>query len=57
MATLGTEESGLCCINKNYCIVCIQKLLLEGKIEGMRGRGRPRVAWMKKHQRMVSTRL
>ena len=26
------------------------KKLLEGKIEGKRGPGRPRVTWMKKHQ-------
>ena len=33
------------------------KKLLEGKIEGKRGRGRPRVTWMQKYQRMVRTNL
>ena len=38
-----------------------KKMLLEGKIEGKKGRGKPRVTWTKKkkkkHQRMVRTHL
>lgn len=36
-----------------------KKMLLEGKIEGKKGRGKPRVTWTKKkkNQRMVRTHL